>query len=241
MTIKLQLPEDSFLIAKEGKVLIGDPLYSQGQELTETVHLSEKLNIKPEKIFQHLRVVIGDEVKKGTILAEKRGLLGMSSASSEHEGKIAHIDHTSGTMTIATSTSKKKAIPSFFEGIIETFDSSKKLLTIEIGKAKPIELKEVSNNGGGKVCILNPETDYFTLTEEQISGSIIVLDEPQLHFEPKLEALSIRGYAFLKGTPSTDLPYIKIKSIEDYGVLRSGKYSHIIFSSFEKKALLYLI
>src|SRR3989344_3063360 len=240
MDIHIQLPENSKLLLKKGTaVAIGDKFYSLSSQKDLAVPISSPLKINPGRIFQHLDVTVGQEVEKGTLLASKKTFLGRKSVTSENKGTITKVDHETGEVTISGGQSTSGVVTAFFNGEIVDYDKQKYLVTIAINKGDAFELKEVSENGGGKIVHIDITANYFSLTEEDLKGKIILIDELQNHMTAKLEALGAMGILTLKGAAQTDLPVGKVKLIDDFKKLATGNYTYVIFSSSEKKAIAY--
>ncbi|OGK23832.1 hypothetical protein A3H80_04285 [Candidatus Roizmanbacteria bacterium RIFCSPLOWO2_02_FULL_37_19] len=240
MEFKIQLPENSKLLVKKGAhISIGDKLYTVENKIDSSVGISTLLGIDPSHIFQHIEVVIGQNVTVGTILATKKKILGKKLVKSELEGTLKSVNSETGELIISTQKHEDQTTKSFFNGNIFDFDASNRLLTISINKGFEFALKEATDNGGGELSYVDESKDVFTLSEDIIKGKILLIGELQSHLVSKLEALDAQGILTIKGTVQTDLPVAKIKMIDDFKKLTQGHYTYILFSVYEKKGIAY--
>ncbi len=76
MNLSFSLPQNSTCLLKVGqKVDFETPFFAGRKSEDVTILIAEKMGIPPAKIFTYLKKFVGDTVKKGDILAAKKGLL----------------------------------------------------------------------------------------------------------------------------------------------------------------------
>ena len=163
------------------KVKVGDKVLS-GQVIAEKrrsgtdheIHLRKVLNIPPEKISKHLLKRPGDKVDEGTIVAEKKGALGMGSrkAVSPVSGTVFKFDEETGILLVrSTEESQNEDIFAPVDGEVKVCDNEQ--ITIESDE-KTQEKKEVSTTnslGKGKT-----EAQIFAIEKDDVSLVDISLD-----------------------------------------------------------------
>jgi hypothetical protein len=66
-----------------------------------------------------------------------------------------------------------------------------------------------------------------------------VIEEIKNHIQSKCEALGATGFIFLKGSVETDLPWCKVKTIDDYKEVSKLHKKYSLFSIDEKKGIVY--
>jgi hypothetical protein len=100
-----RLPVPGEVLVNEGDMVDFDTVVARtsvpgGVEVVKLVHL---LGIDPEDVGRYLRKKVGDEVKEGEIIAEKKGFLGMfrSVATSPTTGVIQQVSELTGQVTIS--------------------------------------------------------------------------------------------------------------------------------------------
>lgn len=238
MVVKLQVPDNATILFKKGqKVKIGDRFYASQKEASSHIQLSKKLGVKAQDIFQYTKVIVGNSIKKGAIIAEKKKFIGKKRVASPYSGTVKHIDHISGDIIIQTSSKDSNKVKTFFTGEVRQIDNKKHLIELEIAKPLSISAKGTGDIGGEIYAF--DEKDYFSFTAEDIKDRIILIHTVQSHIESKIEALGGAGIIYVSGKPDSSLPTIKCTKKEDFERLQSGKYAYVIFSTREKKAFAY--
>src|SRR3990167_9049048 len=103
MTISFSLSlKDKPLIKVGQEVDFTTPLIKKGAQEEKTIPISSALRISPSKIFLYLKKFVGDEIKQGELVAEKKTLFDKRQYLSEYDGTIKEIDHENGNLIVAT-------------------------------------------------------------------------------------------------------------------------------------------
>lgn len=244
MILNLSIPTQAILKVDIGQtVQIGKPLYEIATTYDVSIPIATTLNISGEEMFAHITKVIGDPVKKGDVVAQKKGFLSSKKIYAQHDGVVGGINHTTGTITIATDkdggTSQKQIVASFFNGIIESIDSTGHQLVVKIEKGIEFPLKNVDVDGGGALYYFADESHYFTATEEEIEGRVIIIEELKPHIVAKCEALDATGFVCIKNFSPQAEHVVQLAKIDDFKSLASSKKTFILYSTLEKKAIAY--
>ncbi len=240
MNLTFKIPEGGTLIPKKGATIcIGDNFIKVGQADFRIYPVATQLSIRPEAIFTHLTVVVGQAIEPQTILAEKKSMVGTKKIVSDISGIIDKINYETGDVIVRFGSSEKSnTTPAFFNGTLEEIDIKKGVFTVSIPSKHEIKLKNVSGNGGGEIVFLS-EKDFFTITSDEVSGKVVFLDNPQAHVVSKLEALDTAAILSDDPIPSTILPHATLQNKSDMELFSKSKPMHIVISELESKAILY--
>ena len=99
-----RLPISGQVLVEKGDTVEFDTIVAKtsvpgGVEIIKLVHL---LGIDPEEIGRYMRKKVGENVQKGEVIAEKKGLLGMfgSAAKSPTTGVVQQVSELTGQVTI---------------------------------------------------------------------------------------------------------------------------------------------
>lgn len=244
MDIRFTLPQNAKLFIKIGAIVkFGDPFYSLSRDEGTLVKITSALDIGGEDLFKHLTKIIGDPIVKGDVIAVKKGLLRTKKVHAQVSGTLVKIDHTTGDISIATPettfNSSDAFQKAFFSGKISEFNKNTNTVTITISDSQELPLKEATENGGGEMYFFSDESHYFTATEDQILDKIVVVSDLKPHIVAKCEALGCAGFIFLKGRSDIVVNGAQIVKIADFESLANHKKKYILYSTLDKKALIY--
>ncbi len=238
MITTLILPINAHLKVKKGDTVnFGDPLYEIESRKEVKINIADKLGIKPENIFRYVVKIIGEEVKKGELIAKKKELIRTKKIYSEHDGLIKEVNHQTGEILLVIDLNDKKIINSSFRGLIN--DVGKNQLKFKIENGKEFELKEINQDGGGEVFYFKKESLFFSVNEDQVKNKIVVIENLKSHIAAKCEALDCVGFLFLKGDLPTNLPGARVKNIEDYQEIIKLEKKYAFFSKENKTGIMY--
>lgn len=232
----LDIPIDS---EKKLAIQIGDkvdfntPLYKTKEKSEERIEVASLLLIHPKKIFLYLKKSVGDTLKAGDVLAEKKSFFSDKKVHSHIEGIITEIDHIEGVVLIETEK-EAESETCWFAGHVE--DVSKKEVKIKIGKHIEFEAKYVERDFGGALWLLSDQTQ--TAPENPVGVS-----ERATEYEvAKLEALGGRGLiTTFKYEGETNLPKAEFKLKDSYAELSSKKYSYCFARTLHSTIILYCV
>lgn len=241
MVITITLPADAEILIKPGEsVNFGDKLYQIARKNNLRVDIAKKLKIAPDKIFNFVIKVIGEEVKKGELLAQKKGFLTTKKVFSPVAATIREINHRTGEIILTTTDqSAKKSVLgyAFFRGKVLTIDND--LLKVDIEGGTPYPLRSVNNDGGGELFYFLDEAIYFTADENRIKDKIIVFNEAKPHIVVKCDALGCAGFLFASGEMESDQPSAILEKKEDFDKLVAQKLSYALFSKHDRSVIVY--
>ena len=140
MPITFSIPVKERLLIKQGQdVDFTTPLLKKGEQEQKTIPLSELLKISPQKIFLYLKKFVGEEVSRGDLIAEKKGLLDKKQYFSEYDGVLKEIDHEHGNLLITTHVETKRVKNAYFKGRID--EIKKNDVTLAVKEVKKFSLK----------------------------------------------------------------------------------------------------
>ena len=215
MILTISIPSDGKCLLKPGQIVDFDTDFLENKLNSEiTINVSKKLGIASDKIFNYLKKFVGDPIKRGEIIAEKKGLISNLTVESNYTGFIKEINHYDGNVIISSSGGQQtNKIKAFFKG--EVVDLNKNQLKIKVGHLQEFNIKLVTDNFGGQTFYLKDATKpIFSL---QTSNKIMVIESITAYLKTKAEALGIKGFVTLKTPPQeSNLPKAQIKNIEDF-------------------------
>lgn len=238
MVVKLQIPESAEIhLTKGQKVTVHEPFYSQASHEDIVVPFARKLGIKPQDIFKHTKVVVGDQIKEGDVLGEKKRVIGTSKLTADSAGTVKRIDHLTGEIVISAISDRSRATPAFFSADVTDISEEDHTISVELGKT--IEYDATGDIDCGGMLNYIPDKDFFLCGEEDVKDRIILLDTVQSHIETKIEALGAEGVIFVEGTPPTSIPSIQLKSASDFEKLKEADDKRVLFSHLDSKLYVY--
>lgn len=237
MVVKLHIPENAQLLVTKGqKVKVHEPFYSLASDEDMIIPFAKQLGIKPKDIFKYAKVVVGDMLKEGDQLGERKKVIGTKKVQTENAGTVKHIDFNTGDITIAIPSAKGSEVATFFTGEIVDISDEEHSVSVEIGKADTYEATGMTDLGGTLGYISDKE--FFTCGEEDVKDRIILLDTVQSHIETKIEALGAEGVIFTEGEAPSSMPSIKLAQSSDFEKLKAEEDKAVLFS--QKDNLIYI-
>jgi len=215
MNIFLTIPQNGKILVKAGqKVDFETKLFEVKNQKTVKIDLQKELSISPQNIFSYLKKFIGEKIKKGDILASKKGFLSSKKIKSQWDGVLKEIDHQKGLLIIETEENddKKSVFFSPVFGQVEKIE--KEGIKIKIEKKEEIEVKEEKKEiFGGKIFIFENENE---VNSQNVEERLIIAEEINSIFQTKLEALGAKGFLTIKKLPKeTTLPTFQFKNLDD--------------------------
>ncbi|MDH7476172.1 MAG: hypothetical protein QHH09_01735 [Microgenomates group bacterium] len=239
MIINCQLPNEGEIVIKAGqKVDFKTPLFKKKTKKEKKIFLAEKIGVPAEKIFSYLKKIVGDKIKKGDLLAEKKTFLTEKKFFSDYDGLIKEINHLEGYLIIEEETEKEKIFYAYFQGKVEEIKDNQIKLVVKDGRE--FELKEAREDFGGEVFYYQEKIPTESLVEEQVAKKVIVAKNLTAYSQAKLEALEIAGFVTLLSLPEmTGRPAAKIKNLEDLNQIFRLKFPYCIISSIHRKIYFY--
>ncbi len=234
MTLDIAVDPEKKLAIKVGdEVNLSTPLYKGKEKSEERICVAELLAIHPKKIFNHLKKNVGDRVKEGDLLAERKSFFSDKKISSHIEGIITEVDHIEGVVLIETE--KKSTFETcWFAGHVE--EISKKNVHIKIGKHTQYEAKYVEKDFGGAIWLF---ANYSTTAPEFPVG---IAERANEYEVAKLEALGggglITSYKF---ESATQLPKAEFKLKSSYEELQSKQFSYCFAQAHHSTIIVYSV
>lgn len=229
MAITFTLEETGSFIIKVGqKVEFNDPLFEKKESREVKIPLAQFLHIPPTKIFKTLKKFVGEEIKKGDLVAEKKGFLSHLKYYSEHDGTIKEINHHDGSVVLEIQTDESSTINSFFKGEIAALENN--TITLKLDANKALQLQEASHTFGGSVLIANIK-ELPNLAEDEVSNKIIFTEKIVPYELMKLEALGSQG--FITSHPyvqKPSLPSAVLKNTEEFESVDRKKFPYCIIN-----------
>lgn len=215
------------VIVEEGQdVDFHTPLLKRKVEEEVVIPLASKIKISPKQIFLHLKKVIGDEIKKGELLAERKGFLTNIEYYSEYDGIIKEIDHNRGYLLVGVSSNQDQTVSAFFKGKIVAIKEQG--IEVKLGEGKQFSLKTVSKSFGGEVILMDSDS-IIKINENTAGLKVAIIPKLASYEQSKLEALGIDGFVTRESLPNeSPIPYAHVESQSDWEKLEKIKLPYCI-------------
>lgn len=155
------------------------------------IHLTKDFGISAGKIQKSLKKNLGDSVEEGTVIAEKKKVLGKENIKSPISGIIAKIDEENGDIYIKTLNQEKgDAIISPVDGVIDFCNNEK--IVIKTEKDVVIASDAFGQERMGELLLIE-ELDTYKLTNKIENKAILTksIDKISLFKAIGLEAAGI--------------------------------------------------
>lgn len=237
MVITIDVPKGSKLLIKENqKVEIGEPYLESKTESVVAVPIAKRLEIDPTKIFHYLKKLVGEEIKKGEVIASKKGFLTNLVVKSEYDGIIKEINHENGEVIITTYKDKKKTVSSYFKGKVKKIEDGE--IKLEVEQADDFRLATSSDNFGGETYYL--EDSRLDFTSGDIEEKIVIAEKISTFAWTKSEALGAKGFITLtKIEDQEETKCAQLKNIADIEKIMKQKFPYCLIDRKNSKIILY--
>ena len=194
-------------VSKSDKVKKGDVLAKYYSKKEIELDVASALSIKPKDIDKYLHLAISSEFLKGEIIARKKNKNEEEEYISGVDGKRLGVDKNSGKVKIEAK--KHKEIISPVDGTIEEADDDKIKISFDA------DVLEGESSGSGKIwgelSILGQ--DPYSALDSGFEGKIIMVDEADLMFIAKAQALGLKAVVACRADEREDcLPIFLIKN-----------------------------
>lgn len=238
MKLSFTINGDGELLIKPGqKVNLKDPLRKKKSQEEIKIQLASILQLPPAKIFKSLKKFVGDNVKKGELLAEHKGVLSTKRYHSEIDGIIKEVNHTEGLLIIETDAAEDDILYSFFQG--EVLDLQEQTITLKIEEYKEFDLQETIHDFGGEIIIATDDV-VGAADEEIINGKVMICGPLAGYNQIKLETLG--GTAFVLTHPINEqisVPFAILKNSSDLEKIKKAAYPYCIVNTNNNKIYFY--
>ncbi len=227
MTISFSLSlKDKPLIKSGQEIDFTTPLVKKGAQEEKIIPLSAALKINPSKIFLYLKKFVGDEIKQGELIAEKKSFLDKKQYLSEYDGTIKEIDHENGSLVITTNKETSQIVYSYFKGKISEFKKGEVALDVKDSKKFPV--KEITADFGGPVLFIKEE-ELVTISPEEVKGKVIFSEGLKSYNQSKLEVMGVVGFVSNHSlNDSTPPPFAKVKEGSDWEQISKSKLPYCL-------------
>ena len=239
MIVRISPPKGVNIVVKEGdQVGFQTPLYEKESEETEKIDVAKAISVSPNKIFNYLTKFVGEKVKKGEVLAIKKGFFSNKKCIANRGGIIKEINHQDGSLLLKILTKNKKSNFSFFKGTIKKISGED--LEIDIEKALSFPLREINQNFGGEVFYLKKISQTKVLSEAELEGKIVITHKLNTYSFSKFSTLGVKGYV-LESKKNLDLDsnYGLIKKLDDLEKIFAYNLKYCLALKNKKELILY--
>ncbi|HLC94790.1 MAG TPA: hypothetical protein VJH96_04465 [Patescibacteria group bacterium] len=244
MIITLTVPQEAKLAISHGQhISFGDTLWEYTRYKDIMVDIARILKIPPHTIFHYLAKVIGAQIKKGEIIAAKKGMISSKRIHAPGDAILKEINHKTGTITltpltfdnnVSTSSTTTAAAP-FTAKLIEVGENS---IKVAFDGGYGFDVEPPTYDWGGEIVYIDTDTHQH-MNEQDINRKIICLKEITPYLAAKCETLGCSGFVCFSGGKMATLPCANIVNEEDFDRLISAKKKYIMVSKIDKKGVIY--
>lgn len=228
MNLSFTIDGDKELLIKVGqKINFNEPISNAATKEEKRIPLSSILKITPSAIIKCLKKFVGEEVKKGEVIAQNNGLLGSKTYVSDIDGVIKEVNHAEGVLVIETIGTGKEIVYSFFKGEITNIDG--RIITLKIDKYAYHPLQTTTHSFGGEIVVVK-NTDLPTITSDIVNDKILIVEKVPPYDQVKLETLGAKGFVTIESASDTSLPVAVVKNSADWKKLTSQDLPYCIIS-----------
>lgn len=239
MHLVFTVDSNSDLMVKKGqKVNFNDPLTTKKSPKEVKIPLSSILKISSDSIFKSLKKFVGDQVKKGELIAEYKGILSTKRYHSEFEGIIKEINHNEGIVIIETLSEENNTKHAFFKGDI--ININEKEITLEVANFKEYPLEKTTDDFGGETLLIDKDI-LNDISEDIVNGKIIITEKITPYQRVKIEALGGKGFIVLTSEhEEIPHPVAILKQAQDLEKIKKIEFPYCIVSKKNNKIYFYV-
>lgn len=203
----------------------------------EKLSVTDSLGISPKEIFLHLLKVVGEEVKKDELLAEKKGMFGTKQLISEFTGTIKEINHEDGSVMLEMKTEMNQEEYAYFTGKVA--DLKDQTIVLEVKESKAYELKSASGDFGGEI-LKTTQDGLIQLHGDMVEKKVIVIDDIKPSDIVRLDVLDESGLITLKTVePGQSTRWAQVKTLPDWEEINKSSLRYCIIDSKNNTMYLY--
>lgn len=239
MQLTFTINVDCELLIKRGqKVKFKDPIAKKKLSEELKIPLSHILNVSPKAIFKSLKRFAGEEIKRGELIAESKGLLSSKKYCSEVDGIIKEIDHNEGLIIIETLSEEKDTHYAFFQG--EITDIKKNAITVEVENYKEFTLNDVSDDFGGEIIAITQD-ELNAVSEDIVKDKVVFTETASSYEQVKLEALGVKAIVTANPCDEKSINFLAtLKQPHDWEKIKKVEFPYCIVSKENNKIYIYV-
>ena len=190
MKVPVAYPTGAELLVTAGqRVDFTTPFYKKKGVSTINIPVAENLKFSPDRIFLALKKVVGDQIKKGDLLAENKSFLSTKQFVSSVNGLIKEIDHITGSLLVELENGENKLEYCFFTGEIAAIHEDH--LELKVEKAIHHDIQHTNHYFGASVYYADDPEKPFT--EDKICDKCIVGEHINPIELPKIDTLGAKA------------------------------------------------
>ena len=215
---------------KEGEVVDwGKKSLKEQTETEAIIDLAVELAIEPKAIFKHLKVNLGEMVKKGQLLAQKKGLLGGKELKAPQNAEVRGINHEEGTLTLAISQITN--VPFAIKATCVKKDKGHWYFKVSDGVEIPVQNSLDTNFGGYCSYIHSPSQ----ISLETCETRIVITQDLDIMDQAKIAALGpIAIVSYEASYRDLSLPLLLLANKADWKNLFAKKWQLCLYLSANK-------
>jgi hypothetical protein len=239
MALTIVIPETIFskgIKFKENEII--DWSQKSLKEQTEAevvVEVADTLGIEAKAIFKHLKADLGEFLKEGQVLAEKKGLFGGQKVLAPKDAEVRGINHEDGTVTLAVNETTDVPF-----GLKAKFVKKEKGGNLLFEAARGVEIPvqtSLDTNFGGQCSYISSSGD---VTIDNCERKIIVSEGIDLMDQAKMAALGPMAVVSYEASyHDLAVPLLLLEDKSDWQSLFAKKYHFCLYLQGGKTVYFY--
>ncbi len=238
MSFTIRIPEQRVNLPK--KVKEGDVIDWSDEKVKERVEqeivisLTTELSIEPRDIFKYIRVSLGDQLKQGQLLAEKKTFFTRHALIAPSSGEVRAINHTAGTLTYVIE--ELTDVPFIFKG--KYVKTHEKELYFSVDSGVEVELNYgLDKTFGAHVSYVRTPEE---ITLEKVENTVVITSLSTTMNMSKIMALGPIAIISYHATyyPGDNLQLV-VKNKADWSELLKKELPMCLYLEGSKKLYLY--
>lgn len=237
MKVPVKVPINKKLLVKAGqKVDFTTPFFEKTKSSMVELEIAKTLDFPPDKIFRFLKKVIGDSIKAGDLLAEKKGILSTKQFNSNITGIIREINHLNGNLVIELDGNESSVELCFFAGEIDNIEEE--IVTLNVEKVFKADTAPFMGDLGAKIHYHVSPTQ--PISEEDVADRFIFISNISPLDHAKIEALGAKAYITnIQKSFKTKISQLILQNVDDYELILKEQFPFCISSPDLKSIFFY--
>lgn len=238
MPFTIKIPEQVLQLPK--KIKPGEELdwgEKNIKEKTEeeiVINVAEELAIAPHDIFKYLKVSLGEKVKAGELLAQKKTLFSSNSIVAPVAAEVRALDHIQGSITLVAESVVE--VPFVFTGHFVKKDGDNYVFSVAEGVEYELNFS-VAQTIGGKCVYIDKQEQ---IGSENCEGNIVVLELDSGIAAAKVAAMNPQAIVTYKSSYyNSEVVQFYLKHKSDWRELLKKKLPLMLYLQNSKNIFFY--
>lgn len=197
---------------------------SEQSEAEVVLNLVQELEIDPKAIFKHLKVNLGEQVKQGQLLAQKKAFLTGKNVFAPSDAEVRKINHEDGTLTLVTN----RIVEVPFGLRAKFLKKDKDNFLFKVAQGVEVALQQSSETCFGGECSYIQTPEQISL--EAVERKVVISRDLDLMEQAKLTALGpLAMVSYEASYRDLSIPLLLLANKTDWKDLFAKKYELCLY------------